>query len=126
VSTSVLLSIKPKYAEAIFDGSKRFEFRRAVFRRLSVQRVVVYASAPVCRVIGEFTIGRVLSLELKALWGRTAHAAGIDKRTFDHYFEGKTIGYAIAVSSPRRFENPIELQGGFGIERPPQSFQYLN
>lgn len=28
-----IMSIKPKYAEAIFNGTKKFEFRRNIFRK---------------------------------------------------------------------------------------------
>lgn len=39
--TRALLSIRPAFAKAIFDGQKRFEFRRAIFRK-EVGVVVVY------------------------------------------------------------------------------------
>lgn len=48
----VLMSIKPEFADKIFDGSKRYEFRRMIFKQPAVKKVVVYASAPVQMVIG--------------------------------------------------------------------------
>ncbi len=60
----VLLSIKPKYAELIFDGSKKFEFRRTIFKNIQVKTVVVYASSPVQRVIGEFQIEEILNSDI--------------------------------------------------------------
>ena len=53
----VLLSIKPEYASKILDGTKRYEYRRAIFKRTEVTTVVVYASDPVRKVIGEFAPG---------------------------------------------------------------------
>ncbi len=44
--TRALLSIRPQYADAIFRGEKRFEFRRAMFRK-EVDVVVVYTTSPV-------------------------------------------------------------------------------
>ena len=67
--TRVLLSVKPQFAEAILAGKKTFEFRRAVFRRENVRTVVLYASSPTRKVVGEFIIDEVLSLHLDALWG---------------------------------------------------------
>ena len=29
----ILLSIKPEFAERIFDGSKKYEFRKVIFRK---------------------------------------------------------------------------------------------
>ncbi len=51
---NVLLSIKPKFAAAIFAGEKQFEFRRAIFKNTNVKKVYVYASKPIGLVIGEF------------------------------------------------------------------------
>jgi len=52
----VLLSIKPKYAEMILSGEKKYEFRRAIFKKPGISKVVIYASSPVSKVIGEFEI----------------------------------------------------------------------
>src|SRR5438309_11217740 len=73
-----LLSIKPRYAEAIFRGEKRFEFRRVIFRK-PVKVVVVYTTSPVSRVAGEFDIEGIISDTVEGLWKRTKHQAGIDK-----------------------------------------------
>jgi predicted transcriptional regulator len=64
----VLLSIKPEFAEKIFDGSKRFEFRRNVFKNRDVRTVVVYASSPISKVVGEFDIEMVIRKELEELY----------------------------------------------------------
>ncbi len=125
MSTSVLLSIKPPFADAIFDGTKRFEYRRLLYRNDEVDRVVVYASAPVGRVIGEFQVRGTLSLGVRQLWARTQHAAGIDRTTFDAYFAGCTTGHAIKIGRKTRFPKPIELSR-LGLVRAPQSFQYLD
>lgn len=57
----VLLSIKPEFAFKIFEGKKKFEFRKVIFKNPNVKTVVVYASSPVQRVIGEFEIDDILS-----------------------------------------------------------------
>lgn len=50
---NVILSIKPEYVSEIIAGRKRFEFRKAVFAK-SVEKVYIYASAPISKVVGEF------------------------------------------------------------------------
>ena len=55
----ILLSIKPEFAEKILDGTKKFEFRRRVHTRPEVKSVIIYATMPVGRVIGEFSIERI-------------------------------------------------------------------
>lgn len=123
--TRILLSVKPRFAEAILAGQKTFEFRRALFRRSDVKTVVLYASSPTCQVVGEFTIEEVLSLALEALWESTRSGGAIDRHYFDRYFHGRATGYALKVKRPRRYRRPLCLQADFGIERPPQSFCYL-
>ena len=123
--TRVLLSVKPRFAEAILAGQKTFEFRRALFRRQDVNTVVLYASSPTCQVVGEFTIDEVLSLALDALWESTCNGGAIDRDYFDQYFQGRSTGYALKVKRARRYRRPLCLQADFGIERPPQSFCYL-
>lgn len=125
MSTSVLLSIKPKYADAILDGTKTFELRRAVFRNPDVRRAVIYASSPISRVIGEFSIADVLELEPEKLWRATAKGSGVDREFFDDYFRGRKTGYALQVQKPKRYAKPLHLTDHFGFSRPPQSFCYL-
>ena len=123
--TRVLLSVKPQFAEAILTGRKTFEFRRALFRRPDIDTVVLYASSPTCKVVGEFTIAEVLSLALDALWKTTRHGGGIDRDYFDRYFEGLAEGYALKVKRARRYRSPLCLREDLGILHPPQSFCYL-
>ena len=52
----VLLSIKPEFVEKIFAGTKKYEFRKSLFKKSGVKYVVIYASAPIKRVVGEFEI----------------------------------------------------------------------
>jgi predicted transcriptional regulator len=121
----LLLSIKPKFAHAILDGKKRFEFRRALFRREGIERVIIYASSPEQSVIGEFLIDDILSLAPDALWRCTREHAGIDKTYFDRYFSGRCEAHAIKIRTPVRYTAPLDLQKDFGIARAPQSFCYV-
>lgn len=126
MQTAVLLSIKPEFVEKIFSGAKRYEFRRVLFKSKSVSRVVVYASAPVQRVVGEFKIGGILALSREKLWQHTKHHSGIEKSYFDSYFTGCRTGYAIAIHHPRRYSESVRLKDLCSWDHPPQSFRYLN
>jgi len=121
----VLLSIKPEYANKIFDGSKKFEFRKAIFKNKDITKVVVYASSPMQKVIGEFEIENILFNDPEALWEKTEKFAGISKDYFDIYFTNKKIAYAIKIKSTTRYEEPLCLQNDLQIKTPPQSFMYI-
>ena len=88
----VLLSIKPEFAKLIFEGIKKFEFRRTIFKNQTVKTVVVYASSPIQRVIGEFEIETILKADLNTLWAETREHAGIEEVYFYEYFEHKEQG----------------------------------
>ena len=121
----VLLSIKPEYAEKIFDGSKRFEFRRRIYKNDQIKSVIVYASAPISKVIGEFDIETVHFDDLQSLWNSTMEYAGISKEFYLEYFSGKESGYAIEVKDVRKYGEPLGIRESFGIG-PPQSFAYVD
>jgi predicted transcriptional regulator len=119
------LSVKPQFAEAILDGEKTFEFRRMLFKRRDVRKIVLYASSPTRKVVGEFTLDTVLSLDLDALWESTCDGGAIDRTYFDRYFEGLSTGHALKVKRARRYRAPLCLRRDFGISHPPQSFCYI-
>ena len=121
----VLLSIKPEYAEKILSGQKKYEFRRAIFKDVGVTKVVIYASSPVQKVIGEFEVDRVLTLKLNELWKQTKQESGIDKKFYDIYFAGKEVGHAIKVKRVKRYPRHLDL-ADLNIKQAPQSFVYLN
>lgn len=125
MQTKVLLSIKPEFADKIFAGTKRFEFRRTIFRSADVKTVVVYSSSPVQRVVGEFDIRRVLELGLDELWKKTNKHAGIDKEYFDEYFDDKGTGYAIEIAHAKLYPEPKTLTSVCATAKPPQSFCYI-
>lgn len=125
MQTSVLLSIKPEFVEKIFSGLKRYEFRRVIFKSKNVSKVVVYASHPVQRVVGEFEVGGILALDQEQLWRRTKQYSGIAKAYFDDYFGDKETAYAIKIKKATRYDRPLALKHLCPSARPPQSFMYL-
>jgi predicted transcriptional regulator len=120
----VILSIKPEFANKIFDGSKLYEFRRSIFKDPDVKIVVVYASSPVQKIIGEFEIDHILNLALENLWDITQDFSGITKDFFLEYFENKDAGYAIKIKKTKKYNKPLCIREDFNAV-PPQSFLYL-
>lgn len=119
-----LLSIKPEFASKIFSGEKKFEYRRSIFKR-PVKTVVVYASSPVCKVIGEFEVENLISDDLKVLWSKTRKHSGISEDYFYSYFSEKEKGYAIKIGTIKKYKKPLSLKENFGVV-PPQSYIYLS
>jgi len=119
----VVLSIKPEFAFKIFDGTKKFEFRKAIFKNPEVKKIIVYASSPVQQVIGEFEIEEILNFEKNKLWELTSEDSGISKHFFFKYFEEKVNGYAIKIKNIKKYKEPRSLKNDYNL-LPPQSFAY--
>ena len=51
--------------------------------------------------------------------------SGIDKRSFDHYFNGKNMAVAYKLGNVEVYDHPKDLVD-IGINYIPQSFTYLN
>lgn len=124
MQTKVLLSIKPQFADKILNGDKKYEFRRMLYKSPNVEKIIIYATAPVMKVIGEFDVAEVHSMDIDALWEMTMEYSGIEKQFYDSYFEGKDTGHAIEVKRAKRYSAPKALID-FNISHPPQSFVYV-
>lgn len=121
---AVLLSIKPEFAHKIFDGTKKYEFRKQIFKDSSIKKVIVYSSSPEQKVIGEFKIDTILRDTPSAIWLQTRDYSGISQAFYDEYFRGRQNAYAIKVASTRIYEQKKNLSD-FDIIYPPQSFAYV-
>ena len=121
---AVLLSIKPEFAHKIFDGTKKYEFRKQIFKDSSVKKVIVYSSSPEQKVIGEFTIDDILNDTPSDLWLQTRDYSGITQAFYEEYFRGRKNAYAIKVASTKLYEQEKNLSD-FDILYPPQSFAYV-
>lgn len=120
----VLLSIKPEFAFKIFEGKKKFEFRKVIFKNPNVKTVVVYASSPIQRVIGEFEIDNILSSDPSKIWEQTKKYSGISEDFFYKYFADREIAHAIKIKNIKKYKRSLHLQSNFNVV-PPQSYVYL-
>ncbi|MWK60177.1 ASCH domain-containing protein [Pseudomonas otitidis] len=122
----VLLSIKPEYAEKILQGVKRYEFRKNIFKNKDVRTVVIYATMPVGKVVGEFDFDVVLSGPPSAIWSATHEFSGISRKFFNSYFKGRETAHAIKVSVVRRYCTPLALTHFVPSGNAPQSYRYIS
>ncbi len=120
----VLLSIKPEYVAEIADGSKRVEYRKSLFKRSDVSTVVVYATKPCGKIVGEFEIATIIQDHPDKLWQKTKDLSADTKESFDTYFQGRETGYGILIKKYVSYREPRELTD-YGIKTAPQSFCYL-
>lgn len=123
-----MLSLRPRFAEAILDGAKTVELRRTRLLAPPGTPLVLYASSPVRAVVGVATLAAVETAAPDLIWRRHRRRVGLDRAEYDTYFEGAGAATALSLEAPRRLDIPQELDvlrsaGGF---RPPQSYRYLS
>ena len=122
----VLLSIKPQYVEKIFTGKKKYEYRRNIFKRDGIDTVIVYATKPVGKVIGEFTFDKILKENPNDLWRQTRKYSGILKKDYMEYFREREMAFAFQIKDITMYDRPLELKElNPNLKCAPQSFMYI-
>ena len=125
---AVLMSIKPKYADLIFAGTKTIELRRVCPKVGLGDLVLVYVSSPRMALVGGFEVAGIVSDETHLLCKKWQPQSGLEKETFLHYFQGAGTAYGILIGRTWQFDSATELntlrhrKGGF---HPPQSYRYV-
>lgn len=126
---TLLMSIKPLYAELIAAGAKPVEFRRRVPSELRVGSLILfYVSAPVQALTMVATVKTIHRGAPARLWRQVGRIAGTRKAQFDDYFSGAATGVAIELGRVEPIHPAISL-GDARLSairfRPPQSSRLL-
>ena len=90
-----------------------------------VEVVYIYSSRPVKKVIGEFSVKKIISDSPTKLWNKTCKYGGIDSVSYNKYFDKCDVAYAYVIDKVVLYDNPKNLKD-FGIVSVPQSFVYVN
>ena len=123
-----LLSVRPRYADALLDGSKTVEIRRRRARIADGSLCLLYASSPICALVGAIRVWRTDTDSPEALWSSWGEQSGISRLEYDSYLGGSTLPCAIVVAAALRLLHPIPLdelrrrQSDFVT---PQSYRFL-
>ncbi len=119
----ILLSVKPEYVYRILNKSKRFEFRHKLAKE-TVDSIVLYATYPVMKVVGEVEVTGTITTSPTDLWEKTKTFAGITREKYRKYFKSRKTASAYILGNVIQYENSLTLES-LGIKKAPQSFIYL-
>lgn len=122
---NVLLSIKPKYVEEIKKGTKKYEFRKSIFKNY-VNLIFIYSSSPEKKIVARFSTTTIIEDHPRNLWKKCKKFSGIEEKEFFNYFAEKEKGFAIKIDNLRIFKKPLEPKELIPNFMPPQSFYYLD
>ncbi|WP_426057475.1 ASCH domain-containing protein [Janthinobacterium sp. PSPC2-1] len=123
--SSILISIKPRYADLILAGSKHVELRRAAPTQ-AIKAMAIYSSSPIQAIVALVEIVEVIEASASRLWEIARdNGGGLTRSELRGYYSGKKTGFAIMLGKVRQFDSPIEPHFIFSKFTPPQSFRYL-
>lgn len=121
---NVILSIKPEFVEKIFSGEKQYEYRKILFKQ-KVDTIYIYASRPVCKIVGEFKIDDIVYDTPENIWEMTKLQSGVTKKFFDKYYKGKDKAVALKIKDCKEYEEEVNPESLVPDFRVPQSFIYV-
>lgn len=128
-NSDILISVKPKFATRIFDGTKTVELRRRNLQVPAGVRIWIYSTTPVAAIIGRATLEKIIAAEPSAIWDNFGQEAAISKAEFDIYFAQREFAYALVLSGAEALQKPISLdaiKARVSIFHPPQFFWRMN
>ena len=121
--SQMLLSINPEHVANIISEKKKYEFRK-VRCRDNVSSIVIYATAPVMRVVAEVEVVDIIEDAPGAVWSKTFKYAGITRTFFNQYYKGRTKAVAYELGEVQVYSEPRPL-AELGIRHAPRSFVYV-
>lgn len=120
---NLLMSIKPEFVSQILAGKKCYEFRKSIFKQ-DVEKVFIYSTYPVKKIVGYFLVGEIIHEPPIELWNSFSNVSGISKHDFFSYFDGFEQGFAIQITNLEIFDEFIDMNQ-FEDFKAPQSFCYV-
>ena len=121
--SKVLMSINPIHVEKILSGTKKYEFRKIRCKK-QVDAIVIYATVPIMKVLGEVEVKEVIEDTPQSVWEKTKTAAGIDLSFFNRYYQGRNKAVAYELGDITIFTKPKNLSD-YGLKVAPQSYVYV-
>ncbi len=120
----LLMSIHTKYANDIFNGKKKYEYRKSTIGDNNLnKKIYVYSSGIDKAIIGYIIVDKVLCGDVKYIIEKTN-----PKDNISDYYRGALKAYALHIKLYCKFKNPITLSYLRKIDKNislPQYYKYI-
>lgn len=120
---NMLISINPEHVKNIFNGSKRYEYRKIRCKQ-DIDKIIIYSTYPIMKVVGEAKVEEILEDSPDNIWEETKKYSGIDLEFYQKYFKDRSKAIAYKLTNIKKYNNPKDL-ASYGIKSAPQSFIYV-
>jgi predicted transcriptional regulator len=117
-----LISIRPSFANAIFNGSKTVEVRRKIPPIKLGIRLWIYVTKPVGEVRGVARVAEIVEGDPDTVWHACGPRTGLARADFYNYLDGSAKAYGLVlqeveIGCPAPMEALKALRASF---HPPQ------
>lgn len=107
--TLAMIALHPQYWEMYKDGSKVWELRKVNHSPRRVDGLVIYATAPVSRMVGEVDLISLNTGYLDQMWTLVKRGCGITREQYDQYYQDQEIAIAYRLGNVYEYTTPLEL-----------------
>lgn len=128
MNRALLLSVRPRFAQALLDGTKTAEIRRRFPDVPADTTVVIYSSSPVKAVLGTMRVESLIRSTAAKIWRDYSEEIGIGESELAEYLIGASECSVLKLAEPRRWANAVTLHELRRLAhlQPAQSFRYLS
>ena len=117
----LLMSIKTRYANQIFNGTKVYEYRRkSIGDKNCNKKIYIYSSEEDKMIVGYIVVDKILKGDLDYIEKSTGNLNTDSRRK---YFEGCDICYALHISEYHKLKKAISLNDVKFVV--PQFYRYI-
>ena len=121
----ILMPINPEYVDEILSGTKKYEYRKIRAKKKNVDRIIIYSTHPIMKIVAEVEVKSILEETPEKLWEATKEYSGVSKKFYNAYYKNKNKAIAYKLGNVTRYDKPLDLSD-IGINYVPQSFVYLD
>lgn len=119
------MPINPEYVDEILSGNKKYEYRKIKAKRKNIDKMIIYSTSPIMRVVAEVDVEGIIEASPEKLWEQTKEYSGITKDFYFKYYKNKENAIAYKLGNIKVYDKPKKLCD-IGINYVPQSFIYLD
>lgn len=126
--STVLLSLRPRFAAGLLDGTKTVEIRRGRAHLEQGATCLLYSSSPERALVGTAEVASTHVGPPSVIWDRWGRYTGLARSEFDQYLEGRSEATAIVMEAACRFPVSIPLNELRGRQKgfvTPQSYRFV-
>ncbi|HEX4959477.1 MAG TPA: hypothetical protein VF173_01465 [Thermoanaerobaculia bacterium] len=109
IPPSLLLSVKPEFAERLLSGEKTIEVRKRFHPRWRGARIALYASSPERALVGEATIGDVSAASPSEIWERYGDRVGCSRNQLLAYAGEREEIFALQIGDVTPYASRMPL-----------------